>query len=464
MKKQSKMCNPTAQKPQKGFSYSRAFFEDLVDSAIAYAKKLGASDAAAEASEGSGLSVSVRKGALENIERNRDKTLGITVYIGAQRGNASTSDFSPQAVQRTVQAAFDIARFTAQDPFAALPDAQYIATAPIADLDLFHPWAINSEQALELALACETAAMQFDKTITNSEGASVSAQQSYFFSAHTNGFRGGYASSRHSMGVVPIAEYQGDMQRDYWYSSKRCAADLTKPERIGQYAAQRAVSRLHARKIKTTECPVLFESQLAAGVLGSFLSAISGGALYRNSSFLLDSLGTQVFPKHVHISEDPFIARGMGSSPFDAQGVRVQARTLVDAGYVQGYLLNSYTARKLGMTPTGNAGGSHNVRMYSSTTQAHDTLEAMLQKLGTGLFVIELMGQGLNLVTGDYSRGASGFWVENGKIAYPVQEITIAGNMREMLLGIEAIGADTYTYGARTIGSMLINRMKVAGS
>lgn len=464
MKKQSNICLDTAQKPHKGFSYSRAFFENLVDDAIAHAKKLGATNAAAEASEAAGLSVSVRKGVLENVERNRDKSLGVTVYIGSQRGNASTSDFSNQAVQRTVQAAYDIARFTAQDDCAALPDAAHIAQTSTPDLDLFHPWAIHSTRAAELALQCEDAAMQFHTSITNTEGASVSAQQSHFFSAHTNGFRGGYASSRHSMGVVPIAEHQGDMQRDYWYSAKRCAADLAKPERIGQYAAQRAVSRLQARKIKTTECPVLFESQLAAGLLGSFLRAISGGALYRNSSFLVGSLGKTVFPPHIYIDEDPFIKRAAGSSPFDAEGVQVHARTLVDKGSVQGYLLNSYTARKLGMQPTGNAGGSHNVRMYSQATQAHDTLEAMLKKLNTGLFVIELMGQGVNLVTGDYSRGASGFWVENGRIAYPVHEITIAGNMQDMFAGIEAIGADHYTYGAQTVGSVLINRMKVAGS
>lgn len=463
MKKQSNASIQIPQKPQKGFSYSRAFFEDLVDSAIAHAKKLGATDAAAEASEGAGLSVSVRKGTLENVEHNRDKSLGITVYIGSQRGNASTSDFSPEAVQRTAQAAFDIARFTAQDPFSALPEAQYITQNKVPDLDIFHPWTMRSEQATQLALRCEAAALQFHKTITNTEGASVSAQQSHFFHAQTNGFRGGFASSRHSMGVVPIAKYKGEMQRDYWYSSKRSAADLPKPERIGEHAAQRAISRLGARKIKTTECPVLFESQLAAGLLGCFLSAISGGALYRKSSFLLDSLGKLVFPQNICIEEDPFIKRGMGSSPFDAEGVQVKARTLVNDGHVQGYLLNSYTARKLGMKPTGNAGGSHNVHMYSSASRAYDTLEAMLQKLGTGLFVIELMGQGINMVTGDYSRGASGFWVENGEIAYPVQEITIAGNLTEMFQGIEAIGADTYTYGARTTGSVLINRMKIAG-
>jgi PmbA protein len=303
-----------------------------------------------------------------------------------------------------------------------------------------------------------------DKRITNSEGAAVSAQQSHFFSAHTNGFRGGYASSRHSMSVSPIAGKGDDMQRDAWYCSMRSADELASPQAIGRYAAERALSRLKARKIKTVECPVLFESPLAAGLLGAFVQAVSGGALYRKSTFLLDSLGKQVLPKHIDILEDPFVLRGKGSSPFDDEGVRVQARKVVDAGRVQGYFLSSYSARKLGMQTTGNSGGSHNLTFTSRLTKAGDDLDAMLQKLGTGLFVTELMGQGVNYVTGDYSRGASGFWVEKGRIAYPVHEITIAGNMKAMLKGIEAVGADTYNYGAKTVGSILINRMKVAGS
>jgi PmbA protein len=449
-----------------GFSYSRPFFEDLVDTALAHAKKLGATNAGAEASEGCGLSVSVRKGELENVERNRDKSLGVTVYIGNRRGNASTSDFSRAAIEQTVQAAYDIARFTAEDPFASLPDEKDIARGPAAkrDLDLFYPWSITSEQAAQLAMAGEAAALQTDKRITNSEGAGVSAQQSHFFSAHTNGFRGGYASSRHSMSVSPIAGKGNGMQRDAWYSSMRNAADLASPESIGRYAAERALSRLKSRKIATTQCPVLFESPLAAGLLGAFVQAISGGALYRKSSFLLDSLGQQVLPKHLDILEDPFILRGKGSSPFDDEGVKVKARKVVEAGRVQGYFLSSYSARKLGMKTTGNAGGSHNLVLTSRLTKAGDDLDAMLKKLGTGLFVTELMGSGVNYVTGDYSRGASGFWVEKGRIAFPVQEITIAGNMRDMLKGIEAVGADAYNYGAKTVGSILVNRMKVAGS
>jgi len=453
--------NPTT--PAGGFSYSRDFFEELVDTALAHAMKLGATDAGAEASEGSGLSVSVRKGELETVERNRDKSLGVTVYLGQRRGNASTSDFSRAAIEQTVQAAYDIARFTAADPVAGLPDAQDIAHEH-PDLDLFHPWAITSEEAARLALECEAAALSTDRRITNSEGAGVSAQQSHFFSAHTRGFRGGYPSSRHSLSVAPIAGRGNGMQRDAWYTSMRAHEDMASPEAVGRYAAERALSRLKSRKIPTTQCPVLFESPLAAGLLGGFVQAVSGGALYRKSSFLLDSLGKPVFPKHIDIQEDPHVARGKGSVPFDEEGVITRRRQVVDAGRVEGYFLSSYSARKLGMKTTGNAGGSHNLTFTSRLTKKGDDLDAMLRKLGTGLFVIELMGQGVNYVTGDYSRGASGFWVENGRIAFPVEEITIAGNLKDMLMGIEAVGADAYNYGAKTVGSVLVNRMKVAGA
>ena len=452
--------------PLSGFAYSREFFESRVDASLKAAKKLGATDAAAEVSEACGLSVSVRNGALENVERNRDKSLGVTVYLGQRRGNASTSDFSDAAIAQTVRAAYDIARFTAQDPFARLPEDADVCPPKerTRDLDLFHPWSIDSEGAAQIALACEAAALSVDKRISNSEGAAVSAQQSHFFSAHTNGFRGGYASSRHSLSVSPIAGKGKDMQRDGWYSSQRKASELASPEAVGRYAAERALSRLRARKIATTECPVLFESPMAAGLLGAFVQAVSGGALYRKSTFLLDSLGKRVFPAHLDIYEDPFLQGGKGSSPFDDEGVRVQARQVVERGRVMGYFLSSYTARKLGMRTTGNAGGSHNLVLQSRHTRRHDDLQAMIAKLGRGLLVTELMGQGVNYVTGDYSRGASGFWVENGQIAYPVHEITIAGNMKDMFKGIEAIGADTYNYGAKTVGSILINRMKVAGS
>jgi PmbA protein len=457
--------NRTPAQDGSGFSYTRTDFEELVDLALSHARQLGATDAGAEASEGCGLSVSVRKGDLENVERNRDKSLGVTVYVGNRRGNASTSDFSRAAIERTVQAAYDIARFTAEDPVAGLPDPEDIAPpGEHPDLDLFHPWAITSEQAAELALRCEKAAFDTDRRITNSEGAGVSAQQSHFFSAHTHGFRGGYASSRHSISVAPIAGRGDEMQRDAWYSSMRSATELAAPEAVGRYAAERALARLKSRKIPTRECPVLFESPLAAGLLGAYVQATSGGSLYRKSSFLLDSLGKQVFADHLDVVEDPFVRRGKGSAPFDEEGVHTRERKVVDAGRVEGYFLSSYSARKLGMKTTGNAGGSHNLTLTSRLTQPGDDLVEMLRKLGTGLFVIELMGQGVNYVTGDYSRGASGFWVENGEIAFPVQEITIAGNLKEMFRTIEAVGSDVYNYGAKSVGSILVSRMKVAGS
>ncbi len=459
--------NTSPKHPQQGFSYSRAQFEGLVDTALAHAKKLGATDAGAEASEGTGLSVSARLGKLENVERNRDKSLGVTVYVGKKRGNASTSDFSTRAIEQTVQAAYDIARFTAEDAVAGLPDVADVATEQ-RDLDLFHPWAIDSAQALELALRCEGAAMGVSKKIGNSDGAGVSAQQSHFFAGHLRagqlGFRGGYASSRHTVSVAPIAGKGTHMQRDSWYSSQRNARDLASPEAVGVYAAQRALSRLNSRSVPTTQCAVLFESPVATGLLGAFVQAVSGGSLYRNSSFLLNSLGKAVFPKHIDILEDPFVLGGKGSSPFDDEGVKVSPRTVVDAGKVQGYFLSTYSARKLGMRTTGNAGGAHNLAMTSRLTRPSDDLDAMLQKLGTGLFVTELMGSGVNYVTGDYSRGASGFWVEKGRIAFPVEEITIAGNMKDMLMGITAIGSDTYCAGSKTMGSVLVNRMKLAGS
>jgi len=461
---------PSTSTPVHGFSYERATFEQLVDDALSFAKMLGASEAGVEVSEGAGLSVSVRKGEIENVERNRDKSLGVTVYIGRQRGNASTSDFSRAALEQTVRAAYDIARFTAEDPAAGLPDAEDIATPEEAarELHLFHPWLIDAEGAAELALRCETAALSTDRRITNSEGAGVSAQQSHFFAGNTRGFRGGYASSRHSLSVAPIASLPGrggdDMQRDAWYSSMRSASDLAAPEAVGRYAAERALSRLKSRKIKTCEVPVLFESTLAAGLLGAYVQATSGGALYRKSTFLLDSLGQQVLPDHIDIHEDPHIPRAKGSAPFDDEGVATKVRDVVKGGVVQNYFLSSYSARKLGMRTTGHAGGSQNLTLASRLTPPGDDLDAMLRRLGRGLFVIELMGQGVNYVTGDYSRGAAGFWVENGRIAYPVHEITIAGNLRDMFKGIVAVGADAYTMGTKTIGSVLIDRMKIAGS
>ena len=452
------------------FTYSRATFQQLVEDALSLARDLGASDAGAEVSEGAGLSVTVRKAEIENVERNRDKSIGVTVYAGQRRGNASTSDFSRAALEQTVRAAYDIARFTAEAPAAGLPEAADLAMGAAAtrDLDLFHPWLIDAEQAADIARRCEGAAFATDPRITNSEGAGVSAQQSHFFAGNSRGFRGGYASSRHSLSVAPIASLPGkggdDMQRDAWYSSMRAPEDLAAPEAVGRYAAERALSRLRSRKIGTCEVPVLFESSLASGLLGAYVQATSGGALYRKSSFLLDSLGQQVLPAHVDVAEDPHIPRAKASAPFDDEGVATRARDVVSAGVVQGYFLTTYSARKLGLRTTGSAGGSQNLKLTSRLTQPADDLDAMLRKLGRGLFVIELMGQGINYVTGDYSRGAAGFWVEGGRIAYPVHEITIAGNLRDMFKAIVAVGADAYTMGTKTIGSVLIERMKVAGA
>ncbi|WIV95890.1 metalloprotease PmbA [Kinneretia aquatilis] len=449
-----------------GFAYKVEQFQQLIEDVLAEAKRLGASDAGAEVSEGCGLSVSTRLGQLENVERNRDKSLGISVYLGQRRGNASTSDFSPKALQDTVRAAFDIARFTAEDPVAGLPDEQDLSldAASRPDLDLFHPWAIDAQAAAAIALRCEEAAFATDKRIANSEGAAVSAQQSHFYMGNSRGFRGGYASSRHSISVAPIAGRGAQMQRDAWYSSMRDARELAVPEAIGRYAAERALSRLKARKVGTAEVPVLFENTAAAGLLGALVQAVSGGALYRRASFLLDSLGQSVLASHIDIHEDPHERKGKASSPFDDEGVTTRARSVVEAGVLQGYFLSTYSARKLGMRTTGHAGGSHNLSMSSRLTAPGDDLRTMLRRLGTGLFVTELMGQGVNSVTGDYSRGASGYWVENGEIAFPVHEVTIAGNLKTMFQDIVGLGTDRYTLGGKTVGSMLISRMKLAGS
>ncbi len=456
-----------------GFAFTQDQFRQIVEDTLAEARRLGASDAGAEVSEGMGLSVSVRKGELENVERNRDKSLGVSVYLGQRRGNASTSDFSPAAIRQTVQAAYDIARFTAEDPAAGLPEADDLATPAEAarNLDLFHPWDIDAAAAAAVAHSCEDAALAVSRHITNSEGAGVSAQQAHFWAGNTRGFRGGYASSRHYVSVSPIASRSTrpggrsvDMQRDAWYTSMRDASELADPEEVGRYAARRALARLGSRRVPTGEVPVLFEAPVAAGLVGSFVGAVSGGSLYRKASFLVDSLGRPALAEHLDLDEDPHQPKGKGSAPFDDEGVRTRARRVVEGGVVQGYFLSSYSARKLGMRTTGHAGGSQNLTLTSRLTLPGDDLEAMLRKLHRGLFVTELMGQGVNMVTGDYSRGAAGFWVERGRIVHPVHEVTIAGNLKEMLRDIVAVGADTYTQGSKTLGSVLVSRLKLAGS
>lgn len=445
------------------FTHTQDQLQQLARDVLAFAREQGATDASVEISEGSGLSVSVRKGNIETIEQNKDKGLGVTVYVGQRRGNASTSDFSTTSLKATVEAAANIARFTAEDDCAGLPDADLLETNP-RDLRLFYPWQISTEEAVELAKRCENAAFEVDKRITNSEGASVYVQQSHFVGANSRGFIGGYPFSRHTISVAPIAGKGNQMQRDDWYTSSRNPKELAKPEKVGRYAAERALARLNARKLNTRTCPVLFEAPLAAGLLGAFVQAVSGGALYRKSTFLLDTLGKQVFPSHIQIVEDPHLVGAVGSAPFDEEGVKTVRRKVIKDGVLQGYFLSSYSARKLGMQTTGNAGGSHNIEIVSKDTRRSDDFEGMLRKLGTGLLVTELMGQGVNYVTGDYSRGASGYWVENGVIQYPVEEITIAGNMREMFQQIVAVGNDTLVRGSKTTGSILIEKMVIAGN
>lgn len=443
---------------------NRPIFEDLVTQALKHAQSLGASDAAAEVSEGQGLAVSVRKGQVETVEQTRDRSLDVTVFAGQRRGSASTSDFSTKALRETVEAAWHIARYTAEDPAAGLPDADQLAIGVKNKLQLHHPWALSVEEATRLAVEAERAALATDKRITNTEGAGVDTHEGHFVLGNTRGFLDGYAYSRHGLSVSPIAGRGQSMQRDYWYTSDRRADRLADPAAVGRYAAERALSRLSARRIPTGHFPVLFEAPLALGLLGALTQATSGGALYRQTSFLLDSLGRQLFPTHISVLEDPHIKGAMGSSPFDEEGVKTQARELIHAGVLQGYFLSSYTARKLGMVTTGNAGGSHNLELRSSQTHKKDDFESMLRKMGTGLLVTELIGQGVNYVTGDYSRGAFGYWVQNGQIQHAVEEITIAGNLKDMFAQIVAVGADTITRGSKTTGSILIERMSIAGT
>lgn len=448
--------------PSLPIAENQARFRELVQQALNHAKAVGASDAAAEISESRGLSVSVRKGDIETVEQTRDRSLGITVFAGQRRGSASTSDFSEKALRETVEAAWHIARYTAEDPAAGLPDADVLATE-FPDLQLYHPWAISTPQAAELAIRAEAAARAVSPLITNTDGASLDTYEGHFVLGNTRGFLGGYPTTRHSFSVAPIAGKGNAMQRDYWYSSACDPARLANPEQVGVYAAQRTLARLSARRIKTGRFPVLFEAPLAIGLLGSLVQAASGGALYRRASFLLDSLGKQVMADHVNIHEDPHVLGALGSSPFDNEGVRTQARDVVSSGVLNGYFLSTYTARKLGMPTTGNAGGSHNLTLASSKTRPGDSFEAMLKKMGTGFLVTELIGQGVNYVTGDYSRGAFGYWVVNGEIQHAVQEVTIAGNMADMFRQIVAVGADTITRGSKTTGSILIEQMAIAG-
>jgi PmbA protein len=423
-----------------------------------YAKQRGASAASADVSVGFGQSVTVRHGEVETIEYNRDKGLSVTVYLGQQRGNASTSDFSPQAVRDTVDAALSIARYTARDDCSGLPDEDMLARN-CPDMDLYHPWDLPVDAAIELAQRCEQAALDADKRISNSEGATVNLHEAQFITANSLGFIGGFPTSRHSLSCAVIAGEDDAMERDYWYAVARDARDMMDAQQVGRIAAERTVRRLNARQIDTMQVPVLFEAPIASGLLGSFVGAVSGGSLYRKSSFLLDRLDQQIFSPHINISDVPDIPKGLASSPFDDEGVQTRRRNIVENGVLRGYFLGSYSARKLGLRTTGNAGGSHNLILQSGELD----FAGLLKQMGRGLLVTELLGQGVNQVTGDYSRGAAGFWVEDGVIQYPVQEITIAGNLKDMYRNIVAVGNDVLVQGSKQCGSILVEGMTVAG-
>ena len=431
---------------------------ELIDDVLARGRASGADAVEVAATSSAGLSVSVRLGEVETIEHTRDKGLGVTVYIGRRKGSASTSDFSPAALGETVEAACNIARHASEDPYAGLADASRMAQDP-PDLDLYHPWSLSAEQAIAVARECEDAARGADERISNSEGATVGRQDGIFVYGNTHGFVDGYASSRQSLSCSVIAGRGEGMQRDYWYTTARRADALEAPAEVGARAARRAVARLDARKLATRETPVVYAPEVARGLFQHLVSAVRGTSQYRKASFLLDRAGDAVCAPFLHVHEQPHLPGALGSAAFDSEGVATAPRDLVRDGVLQGYVLDSYSARRLGLETTGNAGGVHNLTV---TPNAGD-LDALLAEMGEGLLITELMGFGINGVTGDYSRGASGFWVEGGAIAYPVEEITVAGNLKDMLLGIRRVGDDVDLRGNIRCGSVLIERMTVAG-
>jgi PmbA protein len=425
------------------------------------ARKAGATQAEADISLQKGLNVTVRLGEVETIEYQRDRALGITVYIDQSKGAASSADLRPEAVREMVGKACSIARRTARDEYAGLADPLDMARE-IPDLYLDHPWDLTPEEAIELAKRCEAAGLAIDPRLTNSEGASVSTHRGVRVYGNTHGFIAGYPSTSHSLSCVLLAQSGDDMQRDYWYSAARSPLQLDSAEAIGRRAGERALSRLGARQIATRRAPVLFAPELSRGFIGHLVAAVRGSSQYRKLSFLPDSIGERVLPEGLHLQERPHIPGAMASSPFDAEGVATRDSDLVTDGVLQRYVLGSYSARKLGLRTTGNAGGIHNL-LVSSDAGAR-TLPELLRIMGEGFFVTELMGQGVNGLTGDYSRGASGFWVKGGELAYPVHEVTIAGNLKPMLRGIRAIGSDIEPHGAIRVGSVLIDEVTVAGN
>jgi len=430
----------------------------LVTDALAEAKAQGASTAEAGIHVESGLEVTVRMGEVETVEHTSDKSLGVTVYFGQRKGSATTSDFSAAAIKDTVRAACSIARYTAEDEYAGLADADMMAR-DIPDLDLNHHWNISADAAIELATECETAARDCDKRIVNSEGATVSSHQALRVYANSHGFIGGYPSTYHSASCAVIGQEGEGMQRDYWYDAVRDSIDLNNVKAIGKMAAERTLRRLNGRRLPTGNAPVIFAADIASTLAGHLIAAIRGGSLYRKASFLLDYLDKQIFPEHINIHEEPHLKKAMGSAPFDSEGVANGHHVLVENGILQSYVLDSYSARKLGMKTTGNAGGVHNLII----DHGDDSFDDLVKQMNKGLIVTELMGQGVNIVTGDYSRGASGFWVENGEIQYPVEEITIAGNLRDLFMHIDAVGNDVDLRGNTRTGSILIEDIMIGG-
>ncbi len=437
----------------------QAQLEDMLQQVIEQARKAGADGVDAGVSVDAGLSVTVRLGETETLEYNRDRSLGLTVYFDQRKGSASTADFGPESLSATVRAACDIARYTSRDDCAGLADADRMATL-IPDLDLYHPWGLNAEQAIIVATECEDAARQVDSRIVNSEGGTVSSYVGMRVNANTHGFLAGYRSSYHSLSCALIGKHGDEMQRDYWSSSARDPADMLSATETGRIAGERTVRRLGTRRLTTRQAPVVFAADIASSLFGHFISAVSGNSLYRKSSFLLDYLGKQVFPGFLHIHEQPLLKKALGSAPYDSEGVATQAKDFVRDGILQSYVLNSYAARKLGMTTTGNAGGVRNLTIDPGDR----SLDEILRSMDTGLLVTELIGFGVNNVTGDYSRGAAGFWVAGGEIQYPVDEITVAGNLKDMFMHIVEVGNDVDVRGNTRTGSVLIEEMTIAGS
>lgn len=439
--------------------YDLPQLENIVTALLDEARRQGATQAEAGVHAQQGLDVTVRLGETETIEHTNDHGLGISVYFGQRKGSANTTDLRPEAIRETVAAACGIARHTEEDPAAGLADAQ-LMIQDVPDLDLNHPWDIDAQQATDIALECEGAARAFDPRIDNSEGASVHTQSSLFVYGNSHGFVGGYPTTRHTVSCAVLASQDGEMQRDHWYSTSRLPNELASPRSIGEEAARRTVERLGSRKPATTECPVIFKADVATSLMRALFGAIRGSALYRKASFLLNQLGEPIFPDWVNISENPLLLRGLASAPFDNEGVATRANHIIDGGVLRTYLLDSYSGRKLGMQSTGHAGGVHNARIDNTG----ESLKQLMERIERGLIVTELMGQGGNPVTGDYSRGAAGFWVENGEIAYPVSEFTIAANLRDMFNGLLAVGGDNQIPGSIDTGSWLIERMTVAGN